>query len=73
MYGRRTFSIFESYKEKFIISIQVLFGLFVFTCPTQMKVPFEEVPELVAGRRVFIHKGYAYVAMNQVSILIPSY
>lgn len=48
------------------------FGLFVFTCPTQMKVPFEEVPELVAGRRVFIHKGYAYVAMDQVIIIIPS-
>ncbi|KAE8716621.1 putative DNA primase large subunit [Hibiscus syriacus] len=29
------------------------------------KVPFEEVPELVAGRRVFIYKGHAYVAMNQ--------
>lgn len=32
-----------------------------------MKVPFEEVPELVSGRRVYIHKGYAYVAMNQVN------
>ncbi|XP_057420164.1 probable DNA primase large subunit [Lotus japonicus] len=30
------------------------------------KVPFEEVPELVAGRKVFIKQGYAYVAMNQV-------
>jgi DNA primase large subunit len=29
-------------------------------------VPFEEVPELVAGRKVFISQGYAYVAMNQV-------
>ncbi|XP_038694733.1 probable DNA primase large subunit isoform X2 [Tripterygium wilfordii] len=34
------------------------------------KVPFEEVPELVAGRRVFICKGYAYVAMNQVVSLV---
>lgn len=34
------------------------------------KVPFEEVPELVAGRRVFLLKGYAYVAMNQVSSLV---
>lgn len=33
-----------------------------------MKVPFEEVPELVASRRVFLLKGYAYVAMNQVNI-----
>lgn len=31
-----------------------------------MQVPFEEVPELVAGRKVFINQGYAYVAMNQV-------
>ncbi|CAN0881133.1 Probable DNA primase large subunit [Linum grandiflorum] len=29
------------------------------------KVPFEEVPELVAGRRVFLSKGYAYLAMSQ--------
>lgn len=35
-----------------------------------MKVPFEEVPELVAGRRVYIHKGNAYVAMHQVSIIM---
>lgn len=34
------------------------------------KVPFEEVPELVAGRKVFIRKGYAYVAMNQVVALV---
>ena len=32
-----------------------------------MKVPFEEVPELVASRRVYILKGQAYVAMSQVS------
>ncbi|RWR80005.1 putative DNA primase large subunit [Cinnamomum micranthum f. kanehirae] len=34
------------------------------------KVPFEEVPELVASRRVFLRKGYAYVAMNQVVSLV---
>ncbi|GAB2214387.1 hypothetical protein Droror1_Dr00018730 [Drosera rotundifolia] len=34
------------------------------------KVPFEEVPELVSGRRVYIHKGHAYVAMNQVASLV---
>lgn len=32
-----------------------------------MKVPFEEVPELVASRKVYIHQGNAYVAMNQVT------
>jgi len=31
-----------------------------------IKVPFEEVPDLVASRRVFLSKGYAYVAMSQV-------
>ncbi|KAJ8759066.1 hypothetical protein K2173_003304 [Erythroxylum novogranatense] len=36
------------------------------------KVPFEEVPELVAGRRVFIHKGHAYVAKNQVVSLVAT-
>lgn len=34
------------------------------------KVPFEEVPELVAGRRVYIHKGHAYIATNQVVSLV---
>lgn len=34
-----------------------------------MKVPFEEVPELVATRRVYIQKGHAYVAMNQVEVM----
>ncbi|KAI5679393.1 hypothetical protein M9H77_10343 [Catharanthus roseus] len=34
------------------------------------KVPFEEVPELVACRRVFIQKGHAYVAMSQVVSLV---
>ncbi|CAL9187240.1 unnamed protein product [Musa hybrid cultivar] len=36
------------------------------------KVPFEEVPELVAGRRVFMLKGFAYVAMNQVVSLVAT-
>lgn len=41
---------------------------------TYYKVPFEQVPDLVASRRVFIMKGYAYVAMNQVvSLLMTQY
>ncbi|XP_016191070.1 probable DNA primase large subunit isoform X1 [Arachis ipaensis] len=36
------------------------------------KVPFEEVPELVTGRKVFINQGYAYVAMNQVVSLVAT-
>ncbi|KAJ0988832.1 hypothetical protein J5N97_007188 [Dioscorea zingiberensis] len=31
------------------------------------KMPFEEVPDLVASRKVFLLKGFAYVAMGQVS------
>ncbi|CAL5214051.1 unnamed protein product [Lathyrus oleraceus] len=36
------------------------------------KVPFEDVPELVAGRRVLLSQGYAYVAMNQVVSLVAT-
>ncbi|KAG6525902.1 hypothetical protein ZIOFF_015875 [Zingiber officinale] len=32
------------------------------------KAPFEEVPELFVGRRVFLQKGFAYVVMHQVSV-----
>lgn len=35
-----------------------------------IKVPFEEVPDLVASRRVFIRKGHAYVGMSQVVSLV---
>ncbi|CAI9093184.1 OLC1v1028621C1 [Oldenlandia corymbosa var. corymbosa] len=34
------------------------------------KVPFEEVPDLVASRRVYILKGQAYVAMSQLVSLV---
>ncbi|KAM5569282.1 putative DNA primase large subunit [Rosa sericea] len=37
------------------------------------KVPFEEVPELVASRRVFISKGHAYIAMSQVVSLVATH
>ncbi|KAG6510046.1 hypothetical protein ZIOFF_028054 [Zingiber officinale] len=33
------------------------------------KAPFEEVPELFVGRRVFLQKGFAYVAMHQCLVL----
>ena len=42
--------------------------IYISSFPSLMKVPFEEVPELVAGRKVFLQKGNAYVAMNQVDI-----
>ncbi|PRQ38735.1 putative DNA primase large subunit, eukaryotic/archaeal [Rosa chinensis] len=34
--------------------------------PPLMEVPFEEVPELVGSRSVFISKGHAYIAMSQI-------
>eukprot|EP00958_Prasinococcus_capsulatus_P027829 scaffold5931_cov410-Prasinococcus_capsulatus_cf.AAC.7 len=34
------------------------------------KVPFEEVPELVASRRVYLSKGFAYVPRDQLSSLV---
>ncbi|CAG7903843.1 unnamed protein product [Brassica rapa] len=34
------------------------------------KVPFEEVPDLVAGRRVLIQKGHAFVAGSQLVSLV---
>ncbi|XP_076944999.1 putative DNA primase large subunit [Bidens hawaiensis] len=38
------------------------------------KVSFEQVPELVATRKVFIQKGYAYVGVNQVvSFVVPHF
>ncbi|CAN6464737.1 unnamed protein product [Victoria cruziana] len=36
------------------------------------KIPFEEVPELVAARAVYLRKGYAYVAVNQVVSLVAN-
>ncbi|XP_050373969.1 probable DNA primase large subunit [Argentina anserina] len=37
------------------------------------KVPFEEVPELVTSRRVFLSKGNAYIAMGQVVSLVATH
>ncbi|KAG6479299.1 hypothetical protein ZIOFF_062762 [Zingiber officinale] len=31
----------------------------------EFEAPFQEVPELFVGRRVFLQKGFAYVAMHQ--------
>lgn len=34
------------------------------------KVPFEEVPELVRTRKVFLRGGAAYVPVEQLSVLV---
>ncbi|KAG6523446.1 hypothetical protein ZIOFF_013304 [Zingiber officinale] len=36
------------------------------------KAPFEEVPELFVGRRVFLQKCFAYVAMHQAVSLVAT-
>jgi len=33
-------------------------------------VPFEQVPDLVAGRRVYLSAGFAYVSKDQMSSLV---
>ncbi|CAL5418713.1 unnamed protein product [Camellia sinensis] len=61
---------FESVKEK-LSQVARSIGQYISNADTIFyKVPFEEVPELVASRRVFILKGHAYVAMNQVVSLV---
>ncbi|KAG6499620.1 hypothetical protein ZIOFF_039410 [Zingiber officinale] len=36
------------------------------------KAPFEEVPELFVGRRVFLQKGFVYVVMHQAVSLVAT-
>ncbi|KAH9314484.1 hypothetical protein KI387_023111 [Taxus chinensis] len=36
------------------------------------KVPFEEVPELVSNRRIFLQRGHAYVPMGQIAAIVVS-
>ncbi|XP_024017634.1 probable DNA primase large subunit [Morus notabilis] len=65
-------SEFESVKDK-LCQVARSIGMSLPTADAIFyKVPFEEVPELVAGRRVFIHKGHAYVASTQVVSLVAT-
>ncbi|KAJ8439129.1 hypothetical protein Cgig2_027055 [Carnegiea gigantea] len=61
---------FESVKEKLSQVARSLGQSLTSGDTIFYKVPFEDIPELVAGRRVYIHKGHAYVAMNQVVSLV---
>ncbi|XP_015572159.1 probable DNA primase large subunit isoform X2 [Ricinus communis] len=60
----------ESIKDKLVQVARSIALPFPSSDAIFYKVPFEEVPELVAGRRVFIRKGHAYVAPNQVVSLV---
>ncbi|XP_049368369.1 probable DNA primase large subunit isoform X5 [Solanum verrucosum] len=68
-YKAVTTAEYESVKEK-LNQVARAIGQPITTDAIYYKVPFEEVPELVAGRRVFIQKGNAYIAMNQVVSLV---
>ena len=37
-----------------------------------MQVPFEQVPDLVASRRVLLKAGWAYVSRHEVASLVVS-
>lgn len=60
----------ESLKEKLLQVAQSLGHPPTISNVIYYKVPFQEVSELVAGRKVYIHKGHAYVAMYQVVSLV---
>ncbi|KAM6562660.1 hypothetical protein CsatB_022658 [Cannabis sativa] len=66
-------SEFESVKDKLVQVARSIGQKDVRTAGAIFyKVPFEEVPELVASRRVFILKGNAYIAANQVVSLVAT-
>ncbi|XP_049390484.1 probable DNA primase large subunit isoform X3 [Solanum stenotomum] len=69
-YKAVTTAEYESVKEKLNQVSRAIGQPITSTDAIYYKVPFEEVPELVAGRRVFIQKGNAYIAMNQVVSLV---
>lgn len=64
-YKAISYAEFEAVKDK-LVQVARLIGQTVPSGAIYYKVPWEEVPELVAGRRIFLHKGYAYIAMYQV-------
>ncbi|XP_019434312.1 PREDICTED: probable DNA primase large subunit isoform X2 [Lupinus angustifolius] len=63
---------YESVKEKLVQVARSLGQNSSTVDAIYYKVPFEEVPELVAGRKVFLSQGWAYVAMNQVVSLLAT-
>ncbi|CAL0324925.1 unnamed protein product [Lupinus luteus] len=63
---------YESVKEKLVQVARSLGQNSSTVDAIYYKVPFEEVPELVAGRKVFLNQGWAYVAMNQVVSLLAT-
>lgn len=64
---------YESIKDKLSL-VSRSTGQQLSSADTFYQVPFEEVSELVAGRRVYIQKGNAYIATHQlVSFVINQF
>ncbi|PKA57829.1 putative DNA primase large subunit [Apostasia shenzhenica] len=63
---------YEGVKDK-LFQVSRSMGQYSNVDTTFFKVPFEEVPELVGSRRVFLLKGNAYVAMNQAVSIVVSH
>ncbi|XP_020591204.1 probable DNA primase large subunit [Phalaenopsis equestris] len=71
-YKALNYAEYESVKDK-LVQVSRSIGQSPNVDTIFFKVPFEEVPELVANRRVFLLKGNAYVAMNQVTSIVVSH
>eukprot|EP00250_Pteridium_aquilinum_P035747 c9887_g1_i1 orf=648-2051(-) len=69
-YRAISISEFESVKEKLGQVARSLNQSIPNADSTFYKVPFEEVPELVSGRKVYIQKGLAYVPRTQLASII---
>ena len=51
----------------------MILNVFAETPHVALQVPFEQVPDLVAGRRVFLRRGLAYVAKDQIASLVVAH
>ncbi|CAI0627365.1 unnamed protein product [Linum tenue] len=71
-YKAVTAAEFEAIKDKLTLVARSINQTLPAADSIFYKVPFQEVPELVAGRRVFLSDGYAYVAMIQVVSLVAT-
>ncbi|CAL1413576.1 unnamed protein product [Linum trigynum] len=71
-YKAVTAAEFEAIKDKLTLVARSINQTLPAADSIFYEVPFQEVPELVAGRRVFLSDGYAYVAMNQVVSLVAT-
>ncbi|GAQ82103.1 Eukaryotic-type DNA primase large subunit [Klebsormidium nitens] len=60
----------EAHKDKLLQVARSVAGAGATAESVYYKVPFEDVPELVAGRKVLLSKGWAYVPRDQLAALV---